>query len=107
CTVTFPMVARALADGDLTAARDRDEKDMGQAAADVLLGTAFHLDCAHALVAHLCGPLSFVHRYAAYPAAALAFVLGVSVVGGLLASPRFGAPGLAARYAVGITATAA
>ncbi|MGW6915041.1 lipid II flippase MurJ, partial [Kitasatospora sp. NPDC054939] len=51
CTVTFPLVARALAAGDLTAARDRVEKDLGQAAAVVLLGTAFLLACAPSVVA--------------------------------------------------------
>ncbi|AUY49326.1 lipid II flippase MurJ [Streptomyces sp. CB01881] len=53
CTVTFPLVARALAAGDLTAARDRVEKDLGQAAAVVLLGTAFLLACAPPVVALL------------------------------------------------------
>ncbi|MEE1827233.1 lipid II flippase MurJ [Streptomyces sp. BE20] len=158
CTVTFPLVARALAAGDLTAARDRVEKDLGQAAAVVLLGTAFLLACAPSVVALLFergafGPrdtsataavirvysfglpaqaligvmirpyfsLRPVVRRAGdpspddggrrlldwYPAAAMAFGLVVTVVGGLLATPRFGAPGLAAGNAVGITATAA
>ncbi|MGF1432070.1 lipid II flippase MurJ [Kitasatospora sp. LaBMicrA B282] len=50
CTVTFPLVARALAAGDLAAARDRVEKDLGQAAAVVLAGTAFLIACAPAVV---------------------------------------------------------
>ncbi|MEU3574759.1 lipid II flippase MurJ, partial [Kitasatospora sp. NPDC036755] len=53
CTVTFPLVARALAAGDLTAARDRVEKDLGQAAAVVLLGTAFLMACAPSVVSLL------------------------------------------------------
>jgi putative peptidoglycan lipid II flippase len=53
CTVTFPLVARALAAGDLTAARDRVEKDLGQATAVVLLGTACLMACAPALVSLL------------------------------------------------------
>ncbi len=53
CTVTFPLVARALAAGDLDAARDRVEKDLGQAAAVVLLGTAFLIACAPAVVSLL------------------------------------------------------
>ncbi|WP_327681927.1 lipid II flippase MurJ [Kitasatospora sp. NBC_00458] len=158
CTVTFPLVARALAAGDLTAARDRVEKDLGQAAAVVLLGTAFLLACAPSVVALLFERGAFGARDTAataaiirvysfglpaqaligvmirpyfslrpvvrragdprpddggrrlldwYPAAAMALGLVVTVVGGLLATPRFGAPGLAAANAVGITATAA
>ncbi len=53
CTVTFPLVARALAAGDLAAARDRVEKDLGQAAALVLAGTAFLMACAPSVVALL------------------------------------------------------
>lgn len=53
CTVTFPLVARALAAGDLPAARDRVEKDLGQAAAVVLAGTAFLIACAPAVVSLL------------------------------------------------------
>ncbi|MFD9125683.1 lipid II flippase MurJ [Kitasatospora sp. NPDC059571] len=52
-TVTFPLVARALAAGALRAARDRVEKDLGQAAAVVLLGTAFLMACAPSVVALL------------------------------------------------------
>ncbi|WP_354642811.1 lipid II flippase MurJ [Kitasatospora camelliae] len=51
--VTFPVVARALAAGDLTAARDRVEKDLGQATALVLMGTAFLMACAPSVVALL------------------------------------------------------
>ncbi|MGA5703659.1 lipid II flippase MurJ [Peterkaempfera bronchialis] len=50
CTVTFPLVARAIADGDLRAARDRVEKDLGLVGAVVLCGTAFLLACAPAVV---------------------------------------------------------
>ncbi|MFG2822131.1 lipid II flippase MurJ [Kitasatospora sp. NPDC048365] len=52
-TVTFPVVARALAAGDPTAARDRVEKDLGQASALVLMGTAFLMACAPSVVALL------------------------------------------------------
>ncbi|MFF0412411.1 lipid II flippase MurJ [Kitasatospora sp. NPDC004745] len=158
CTVTFPLVARALAAGDLTAARDRVEKDLGQAAAVVLLGTAFLMSCAPAVVALLFqrgafGPqdtaataavirvYSFglpaqaligvmVRPYFSlrpvvrraddpgtedggrrlldwYPVAAMLLGLGVTVAVGLLATPRFGAPGLAAGNAAGITVAAA
>ncbi|MFE3502104.1 lipid II flippase MurJ [Kitasatospora sp. NPDC059146] len=158
CTVTFPLVARALAAGDLTAARDRVEKDLGQAAAVVLLGTAFLMACAPSAVSLLFergafGPgdtaataavirvysfglpaqaligvmirpyfsLRPVVRRADdprredggrrlldwYPVAAMLLGLGVTVTVGLLATPRFGALGLAAGNASGITATAA
>ncbi|AJE83464.1 integral membrane protein [Streptomyces albus] len=40
CTVTFPVVARAVADGDTEAARDRVERDLLLAASVVLLGAA-------------------------------------------------------------------
>uniref|UniRef100_UPI0006980EEE lipid II flippase MurJ n=1 Tax=Kitasatospora aureofaciens TaxID=1894 RepID=UPI0006980EEE len=156
CTVTFPLVARALAAGDLTAARDRVEKDLGQAAAVVLLGTAFLMACAPSVVSLLFqrgafGPqdtaataavirvysfglpaqaltgvmirpyfsLRPVVRRAGdpraedggrrlldwYPLAAMLLGLGVTVAVGLLATPRFGALGLAAGNAAGITTT--
>ncbi|MGW7447165.1 lipid II flippase MurJ [Kitasatospora sp. NPDC054795] len=158
CTVTFPLVARALAAGDLTAARERVEKDLGQAAAVVLLGTAFLMACAPSVVSLLFERGAFgPHDTAAtadvirvysfglpaqaltgvmirpyfslrpvvrraddpgsedgrrrlldwYPAAAMVLGLGVTVATGLLATPRFGALGLAAGNAAGITATAA
>ncbi|MFE5583780.1 lipid II flippase MurJ [Kitasatospora sp. NPDC056531] len=158
CTVTFPLVARALAAGDLAAARDRVEKDLGQAAAVVLLGTAFLMACAPSVVSLLFergafGPsdtaatadvirvysfglpaqaltgvmirpyfsLRPVVRRADdprtedggrrlldwYPAAAMVLGLGVTVAVGLLATSRFGALGLAAGNAAGITTTAA
>ncbi|MFI9330007.1 lipid II flippase MurJ [Kitasatospora sp. NPDC052868] len=157
CTVTFPLVARALAAGDLTAARDRVEKDLGQAAAVVLLGTAFLLACAPSVVALLFERGAFGPRDTAataavirvysfglpaqaligvmirpyfslrpvvrragdprpedggrrlldwYPAAAMVLGLVVTVTVGLLATPRFGALGLAAGNAAGITTTA-
>ncbi|MFJ9442644.1 lipid II flippase MurJ [Kitasatospora sp. NPDC101235] len=158
CTVTFPLVARALAAGDLTAARDRVEQDLGQAAAVVLLGTAFLMACAPSVVSLLFERGAFgPHDTAAtadvirvysfglpaqaligvmirpyfslrpvvrraddpgtedgrrrlldwYPAAAMVFGLGVTVTTGLLTTPGFGALGLAAGNAAGITTTAA
>ncbi|MFD0276745.1 lipid II flippase MurJ [Kitasatospora sp. NPDC127111] len=157
-TVTFPLVARALAAGDMDAARDRVEKDLGQGAALVLLGTAFLLACAPSVVALLFqrgafGPqdtaataavirvysfglpaqaligvmirpyfsLRPVVRRAGdpggddggrrlldwYPVAAMVVGLVVTVAVGLLATPRYGALGLAAGNAAGITTTAA
>ncbi|MGW2251243.1 lipid II flippase MurJ [Kitasatospora sp. NPDC001660] len=158
CTVTFPLVARALAAGDLTAARDRVEKDLGQAAVVVLLGTAFVMACAPAVVSLLFqrgafGPQDTAATAAVirvysfglpaqaltgvmirpyfslrpvvrradepgtddggrrlldwYPVAAMVLGLAVTVAVGLLATPRFGALGLAAGNAAGITTTAA
>ncbi|MEV8323026.1 lipid II flippase MurJ [Kitasatospora sp. NPDC056731] len=158
CTVTFPLVARALAAGDLTAARDRVEKDLGQAAAVVLVGTAFLMACAPSVVSLLFQRGAFGPRDTAataavirvysfglpaqaligvmirpyfslrpvvrraddpgtedggrrlldwFPVAAMLLGLGVTVVVSLLATPRFGALGLAAGNAAGITAAAA
>ncbi|WP_406436149.1 murein biosynthesis protein MurJ [Streptomyces sp. NBC_00631] len=46
CTVTFPVVARALAEGDTERARSRVERDLSVAASVVLLGTAVVVACA-------------------------------------------------------------
>ncbi|MEU0333257.1 lipid II flippase MurJ [Streptomyces sp. NPDC006193] len=53
CTVTFPVVARALADGDTERARGRVERDLALAACLVLLGTAAVVACAPQLIALL------------------------------------------------------
>lgn len=45
CTVTFPVVARALAEGDTERARSRVERDLALAACVVLLGTAAVVAC--------------------------------------------------------------
>ncbi|MER5523073.1 lipid II flippase MurJ [Streptomyces sp. NPDC002677] len=50
CTVTFPVVARALAEGDIERARRRVERDLSVAASVVLLGTAVVVACAPQLV---------------------------------------------------------
>ncbi|MER5516020.1 lipid II flippase MurJ [Streptomyces sp. NPDC002763] len=50
CTVTFPVVARALAEGDTERARRRVERDLSVAASVVLLGTAVVVACAPQLV---------------------------------------------------------
>ncbi|MFE9902511.1 lipid II flippase MurJ [Streptomyces achromogenes] len=49
-TVTFPVVARALADGDTERARGRVERDVSVAARLVLLGTAIVVACAPQLI---------------------------------------------------------
>ncbi|MFJ8858015.1 lipid II flippase MurJ [Streptomyces sp. NPDC102451] len=50
CTVTFPVVARAMASGDREGARKRVERDLALAGTVVLLGTATVLGCAHHIV---------------------------------------------------------
>ncbi|CAM5492362.1 Murein biosynthesis protein MurJ OS=Streptomyces tendae OX=1932 GN=GUR47_08925 PE=4 SV=1 [Streptomyces tendae] len=50
CTVTFPVVARALADGDTERARDRVERDVALAAGLVLVGAATVVACAPQIV---------------------------------------------------------
>ncbi|MFE9426068.1 lipid II flippase MurJ [Kitasatospora sp. NPDC006697] len=158
CTVTFPLVARALAAGDLVAARDRVEKDLGQAAAVVLAGMAFLIACAPAVVALLFerGAFSAADTEATaeviqvysfgllaqaligvmvrpffsmrpavrraddprpadaadrlldwYPVGAMAVGLVVTTLVGVCTAPHFGALGLAAGNAAGITTTAA
>lgn len=46
CTVTFPVVARALAEGDVERARTRVERDLALVSCTVLLGTAVVIACA-------------------------------------------------------------
>lgn len=50
CTVTFPVVARAMAAGDREGARRRVERDLALAGTVVLLGTAMVLGCAPLIV---------------------------------------------------------
>ncbi|MCZ7413451.1 virulence factor MviN [Streptomyces sp. WMMC897] len=50
CTVTFPVVARALADGAQGRAVRRVERDLHLAAAVVLLGSAYVLACAPQII---------------------------------------------------------
>ncbi|MFE9673422.1 murein biosynthesis integral membrane protein MurJ [Streptomyces sp. NPDC006259] len=50
CTVTFPVVARALADGDTERARDRVQRDLALAACVVLLGAAAVVACAPQMI---------------------------------------------------------
>lgn len=50
CTVTFPVVAQALAEGDTERARSRVEKDVALVACVVLLGTAVIVACAPQIV---------------------------------------------------------
>ncbi|MEU7408412.1 lipid II flippase MurJ [Streptomyces sp. NPDC042638] len=94
CTVTFPMVARALADGDTERARDRVERDLALAACLVLLGTAAVVACAPQLI----GLLFQRGAFTAQDTAATAGVMRVYALGllgqtltGVLVRARFSA----------------
>ncbi|MGW3723886.1 lipid II flippase MurJ [Streptomyces sp. NPDC000851] len=50
CTVTFPVVARALADGDTERARSRVERDLTLASCVVLLGMCAVIACAPQMI---------------------------------------------------------
>ncbi|MFD9543924.1 lipid II flippase MurJ [Streptomyces sp. NPDC060022] len=50
CTVTFPVVARAMAAGDQDGARRRVERDLALAGTVVLLGTSMVLGYAHQII---------------------------------------------------------
>ncbi|MFJ8144713.1 murein biosynthesis integral membrane protein MurJ [Streptomyces sp. NPDC096048] len=113
CTVTFPVVARAMADGDTERARDRVERDVALAACLVLLGAATVVACAPQMI-HL---LFQRGAFTAADTAATADVMRVYALGllgqtvvGALARSYFSA-GRASWYplaamAVGIAATA-
>ncbi|MFI1787117.1 murein biosynthesis integral membrane protein MurJ [Streptomyces olivaceoviridis] len=112
CTVTFPVVARALADGDTERARDRVERDLALAGSLVLLGTAAVVACAPQLI----GLLFQRGAFTAQDTAATAGVMRVYALGllgqtltGVLVRSYFSA-GRAAWYpvaamAAGIVAT--
>ncbi|MEU9329878.1 lipid II flippase MurJ [Streptomyces canus] len=77
CTVTFPVVARALADGDTERARDRVERDLALAACLVLLGAATVIACAPQMV----GLLFQRGEFTAADTAATAGVMRVYTLG--------------------------
>ncbi|WP_455568431.1 lipid II flippase MurJ [Streptomyces griseosporeus] len=106
CTVTFPLVARALAEGDTERARGRVEQDLALAAATVLLGTAAVTACAPQIVELLFQRGAFT----AADTAATAGVMRVYALGllgqtltGVLVRSYFSA-GRAAWYPVGAMA---
>lgn len=142
CTVTLPLVARAMAEGDTERARRCVERDLQVAGAVVLLGAAFVTACApqliqvlfqrgefgadataatagvmrvyalgvlgHLLVGALVRPFCSAARPGWFPVAAMAAGLLVTVVAGFAAVRLcgWGAPGIAAANAAGITLTA-
>ncbi|MEV8125338.1 lipid II flippase MurJ [Streptomyces sp. NPDC085944] len=113
CTVTFPVVARALADGDTERARDRVERDVALAACLVLLGAAAVVACAPQIVHLLFQRGAFTAADTAATAGVMRVyalgLLGQTVVGALARS--YFSAGRACWYpfgamAVGVLATA-
>ncbi|MEU5362983.1 lipid II flippase MurJ [Streptomyces sp. NPDC005925] len=86
CTVTYPLVARAVADGDTERARARVERDVALAACVVLLGAATVVSCAPQIIALLFQRGAFTAR----DTAATAGVMRVYALG-LLAQTLVGA----------------
>ncbi|WP_258535008.1 lipid II flippase MurJ [Streptomyces sp. PT12] len=140
CTVTLPLVARAVAEGDLARARERVERDVVLAGVVALLGGAYVVAYApqivallfergafdaeataatasvmrvyalgllgHTLTGALIRPFFSAGRPTWFPVAAMAPGLLVTAVGGLALVGPFGAPGIAAANATGISVTA-
>ncbi|MFF3844570.1 lipid II flippase MurJ [Streptomyces sp. NPDC002328] len=113
CTVTYPVVARALAEGDVERARDRVERDLALAVCVVLLGTAVVVSCAPQIIELLFQRGAFTAKDTAATAGVMRVyalgLLGQTMVG-VLARSYFSA-GRAAWYpfgamAVGIVVTA-
>ncbi|MFI6092128.1 murein biosynthesis integral membrane protein MurJ [Streptomyces sp. NPDC051218] len=113
CTVTLPVVARALADGDVKRARSRVERDLGLAGCVVLLGTAVVIACAPQLIQLLFQRGAFTADDTVATAAVMRVyalgLLGHTLVGALVRSYFSG--GRATWFplgamAVGVTATA-
>lgn len=90
CTVTFPVVSRALADGDTERARDRVERDLRAVSSFVLLGTAVVIACAPQLVHVLFQRGAFTAQDTAATAAVMRVyalgLLGHALVGALVRS---------------------
>ncbi len=114
CTVTFPVVARALADGDTERARERVERDVALAACLVLLGAAVVVACAPQIIHLLFQRGAFTPADTAATAGVMRVyalgLLGQTVVGALARS--YFSAGRASWYplgamAIGIAATAA
>ncbi len=87
CTVTFPVVARALAAGETERARDRVERDVVLAGCMVLLGTAAVIASAPALIELLFQRGAFTARDTATTASVMRVyavgLLGHTLVGAL------------------------
>ncbi|GGZ73354.1 murein biosynthesis integral membrane protein MurJ [Streptomyces bluensis] len=90
CTVTFPVVAQALAEGDTERARKRVEKDLTLVASIVLLGAAAIVACAPQITELLFQRGAFTAQDTAATAAVMRVyalgLLGHSMVGALIRS---------------------
>ncbi len=140
CVVTFPVMARAIAEGDLRRARDRVERDLALMGCLVLLGAAMVVACAppivqllfqrgaftapdtaataavmrvyavgllgHTLVGALVRSYFSTGRTTWFPLGAMVLGALVTVVGSAWAVDPWGARGLAAANAAGISLTA-
>ncbi|WFB10347.1 virulence factor MviN [Streptomyces sp. LX-29] len=88
CTVTFPLVARAMADGEAERARRRVERDLTLAGVVVLAGTAYVIAYAPQIVEVLFQRGAFEARDTAATAAVMRVyalgLLGHSLVGALI-----------------------
>ncbi|WP_229712812.1 lipid II flippase MurJ [Streptomyces fuscichromogenes] len=106
CTVTFPVVARALAEGDTERARNRVERDLSVAASVVLLGTAVVVACAPQLILLLFQRGAFTAADTAATAGVMRIyalgLLGQTLVGVLVRS--YFSAGRATWYPVGAMA---
>jgi putative peptidoglycan lipid II flippase len=90
CTVTFPVVAQALADGDIKRARTRVERDLALVSCTVLLGTAVVITCAPQIIELLFQRGAFTGQDTAATAAVMRVyalgLLGHTLVGALVRS---------------------
>jgi putative peptidoglycan lipid II flippase len=90
CVVTFPVVAQAIAEGDMRRARDRVERDVALMACLVLLGAAVIVACAPQIVQLLFQRGAFTAQDTAATAAIMrvyaAGLLGQTLVGALVRS---------------------
>lgn len=90
CVVTFPVVARAIAEGDLGRARDRVERDLALMGCLVLLGAAVVVACAPQIVQLLFQRGAFTAGDTAATAAVMRVyavgLLGHTLVGALVRS---------------------
>ncbi|WP_328871491.1 murein biosynthesis protein MurJ [Streptomyces sp. NBC_00287] len=90
CTVTFPVVARAVAEGDMERARTRVERDLALAACVVLLGAATVIACAPHIVELLFQRGAFTAKDTAVTADVMRVyalgLLGQTLVGALIRS---------------------
>ncbi|MET7284468.1 lipid II flippase MurJ [Streptomyces sp. NPDC005573] len=106
CTVTFPVVARALAEGDTERARLRVERDLAVASCLVLLGAAAVVACAPQIVQLLFQRGAFTARDTAATAGVMrVYALGLlgQTLTGVLVRSYFSA-GRATWYPVGAMA---